>query len=864
MSREGEREEQMESNKEQKTGHLARLGESEWGMWRWVGLRAAGFGIEGVLRLSAEEAAAAADRVMEAEDEVESLWQAALDNLRRILDEASSDDRPLLIKALRVLKKGKVPDLTGAEPSVDAAIRHFASAFQEADHAYKEFNLSFEASTMRVSEAICEIARTSKFREAVIWQNRRGFHTAISLLLQGPPKQSQKNQHWRRSEELAAIYLQRYCTKNDTIGFFGPIGWARVKDKESLIHVEPGPNLVADRNVYFDAWAIDAVAEALGKNDAIRPWLAPRRAPSIFIEGDLVHLPLKAPLPITRAEAAALHLCDGELTAIDIARRLIDDQTISARDEAEAYRLLEELQSRGLIYWKLEIAWNAQSPFDWHVENNLRKILENIGDDALKEQALAPLDRLEKGRDEIARAAGDAEKLDRAFNDLESEFTGITGLPATRADGRMYAGRTIVYEDCRRDVNVELGSRLIESLSQPLSLILASARWYIGEIAEVCLKAFEEIYAELKHETGSSAVSFQEFWTRAQPLVFGDKRGLLARCLSNVQERWLEILSFDPEASSVEHASDQLRQKVLAAFPAPKRGWSYARYNSPDVMISASSVEAIQRGDYRFVMGEFHVGTNTLNGMFFAAQHPSPQDLFSYFEADMPEPLIIPVAPKFMITQRTYSVFESPKDYRLEFASDPSGVSGDRLVPIGSLVIEKESSGLLVRSRDGEKRFGILEPFGDMLSEKVANHFKLLPPLDHTPRIAIDRLVIARETWQLPASEMDFAFEKDEPQRFLAARRWARLNGLPRFVFFKSPVEVKPCYLDFDSPILVNIFSKIIRRTIENAPSDGGVGKHKLITVSEMLPTPDQVWLPDGEGNRYTGEFRIVSAFQPQ
>jgi hypothetical protein len=150
-----------------------------------------------------------------------------------------------------------------------------------------------------------------------------------------------------------------------------------------------------------------------------------------------------------------------------------------------------------------------------------------------------------------------------------------------------------------------------------------------------------------------------------------------------------------------------------------------------------------------------------------------------------------------------------------------------------------------------------------MLSEKVANHFKLLPRLEHTPRITIDRLVIARETWQLPASEMEFAVEKDESQRFLAARRWARLNRLPRYVFYKSPVEVKPCYLDFDSPILVNIFSKIIRRTIDSQSADDLSSKNKLITISEMLPTPDQVWLPDSEGNRYTSEFRIVSVFQP-
>jgi hypothetical protein len=29
----------------------------------------------------------------------------------------------------------------------------------------------------------------------------------------------------RRREEVIASYWQRYCSKNDTIGFFGPLGW---------------------------------------------------------------------------------------------------------------------------------------------------------------------------------------------------------------------------------------------------------------------------------------------------------------------------------------------------------------------------------------------------------------------------------------------------------------------------------------------------------------------------------------------------------------------------------------------------------------------------------------------------------------
>ena len=94
--------------------------------------------------------------------------------------------------------------------------------------------------------------------------------------------------------------------------------------------------------------------------------------------------------------------------------------------------------------------------------------------------------------------------------------------------------------------------------------------------------------------------------------------------------------------------------------------------------------------------------------------------------------------------------------------------------------------------------------------------------------------------------------------RFLAARRWAAANEIPRFAFVKVPVEPKPFYVDFDSPVLVNMFAKAVRRCAEKA------GAGAVVTVTEMLPAADQTWLPDGEGKRYTCELRMVVVDQLQ
>jgi Lantibiotic dehydratase, C terminus. len=89
--------------------------------------------------------------------------------------------------------------------------------------------------------------------------------------------------------------------------------------------------------------------------------------------------------------------------------------------------------------------------------------------------------------------------------------------------------------------------------------------------------------------------------------------------------------------------------------------------------------------------------------------------------------------------------------------------------------------------------------------------------------------------------------------RFLAVRRWARDHGLPRFVFVRTPVEVKPYYLDFDSVHYIENFVRASRRTLEQRSPD------TVISVVEMLPEPDRLWLADAQGRRYTSELRIVA-----
>lgn len=279
----------------------------------------------------------------------------------------------------------------------------------------------------------------------------------------------------------------------------------------------------------------------------------------------------------------------------------------------------------------------------------------------------------------------------------------------------------------------------------------------------------------------------------------------------------------------------------------------YVRYHSPDLMIAAKSAEALRRGEYRFVLGELHAAVNTLSYLLFLEQHPAPEEFASAWNADIPECRVLPVLPKtfFGGAMRTKLLAATPRDFFLDFAND-SPDPDPRAVPFAEFFIEESGDSLVVRSFDGRFEFDAMQFFAMAVIAMVMNCFKIANRERHVPRVNIDRLVVCRESWSFMTSELEFANESDEAARFLAIRRWAKGQEMPRHVFVISPCERKPFYVDFDSIIYVDLFAKVVRRTARENPND-------RVVITEMLPGPEDLWLPDAEDNRYTSEFRIVA-----
>src|SRR5262249_52569683 len=163
-------------------------------------------------------------------------------------------------------------------------------------------------------------------------------------------------------EMLVARYWQRYCVKNDTIGFFGPVAWAKFVSEGNAIKVRPGDSFLAARNVYLEGWCLDALAEAFNHDAALRPWMTPRRVPAAHLEAATLYLPMREPLLLTKDEASVLNACNGERTAKQIVSETNGNPLTERRGEQEVYRILERLQEMGAVSWQVEAPWTMRVP----------------------------------------------------------------------------------------------------------------------------------------------------------------------------------------------------------------------------------------------------------------------------------------------------------------------------------------------------------------------------------------------------------------------------------------------------------------------------------------------------------------------
>ena len=579
------------------------------------------------------------------------------------------------------------------------------------------------------SGRLADVANDARFQEAVTWQNPAALANAVlKVASREPAKPPSKG---RGREEIVASYWQRYCGKNDTIGFFGPLAWGRIEDGGPALHASSG-GVVRERRVHFEAWPVQALAETLD--------------PGIRI------------------------------------------------------------------------------PASPHPERELREALDRHADTNVRRRGAEALDRLDAARAAVADAPPSG--LRDALSALDATFVELTGADATRNPGMAYGARTLCYLDCMRDIDVAMSAAFATEMAPALQALFEAGRWYTGRANSIGRQVIDNALPTVGRAPFMPVLMQVMRELMQLPPELGD-------AVTELHDRLRRLLA-DPNPATV-------GDRAESAFADREPAWRLGAFQSVDVQIAARGEAALAGGDFFGVVGDVHVGHNPLMQGVFAHRHPDPPGHLARY-AEMAGPgmpfLLPPWAPGMFVESRGMPI--GPDDAVL-IAVMPTtrAQSGRRTWLPDELFVE----GREVVDAAGEVRVSIDDVFAMPMFVSAVRTFTLLPEEEHAPRVTLGRMVLRREGWSIPATEI--------PERADDVAAFARDRGMPRRLFTKSPLERKPMYLDTASPTL----SRILCRQARHARETPGT----RMEFTEMLPGPDECWLADADGNHYVSELRMVA-----
>lgn len=714
----------------------------------------------------------------------------------------------------------------------------------EADPNWVSYTSAYEQATARLTTALRRIAGQPRFREALTWQNRKVVGSCLDKLAAGEPR----NARGRGHELTVVSYLQRYCLKNDSIGFFGPVGWATLTTAAGGLSQQPGTRLLRQRETMLEDWAINALAGAIAARAEVWPWLRPRRVAYARLVGSVLTLPFSRPVTLSRSELQLWQRCDGRWPVRDL---------VGEPPDLPRLTMLLRLRNLGAVDVGLG------GPPGFRPECSLAERIAMIDDPTVARRVAAPLTELTEARGRVAAAAGDPGPLATAIDGLNSTFERVTGRAAHRLPGETYAGRTIAFEDTVRDVDVQLGRAVTDRIAESLGPVLDSASWLVDDLAARYESRARQVVDRELLRSGQESMPLHLLMAAALPELLRPDQDppdsqIRTDLLAEFQRRWGRVLALPDQWPAgvqryrVEPAA--VAERAAAEFAVSTPRWSGVGWHSPDLMLIADDDAALRRGDVEVVLGELHSGVNTIEGRLLVSQHPDPQRLRAAAAASGVDDRVIFVLPRdtprasgrlarderCLLPTYTYVVTGSPALQPPESAT---------VVSLMDLSVRRLEDRLVVRDRHGAEH-AFAEVIGEPLCALFLNGFQPLADTPYRPRISVGPLVLGRESWTFTASDLGWSTDRDEARRYAQVRRWRAVHGLPERCFYRLPTERKPLAVDFTSLPLVNLFAKGVR---------GCATEQGHLTVSEMLPDLDRLWLVDADGARYTAELRLVA-----
>ncbi|MHA1066989.1 lantibiotic dehydratase [Enterobacter ludwigii] len=646
------------------------------------------------------------------------------------------------------------------------------------------------------------------------------------------PNDSRKKQKIR----LGWSYAQRFCTKNDTCSFFGPIAWGRFDPQQAArvqIHRHEG-HWLSQRETFFESWVMQRLTAQINQQCPTPEHLPLILNPGCHLHGETLHYPLN--------KSRQLNGTLLEIVSM-LAQRHSSENALCEHLNSNVKAAIEHLVASGIVQRGF-----ALSPRD---PDALNTLLQKIRATKLPADFIAlwseRFSHLEALRETYA--GGDLPQRQRALAAL-NEALSAAGVSLQRESGKMYVGRYPVYEDCARSSSVTFSRDLQRQLDSDLAPLMALYQWLTRSCAFLLHQAWLTIYQELAAAKQQNAISLLAFLHALQPRQAATQQQICSQIRAMLDEAWQPLLTsmrdeelrLTPEPLTQVLRALQQQNTAAAAFQV-----FGDNFHSPDLMLSATSQAALNRGEYQIVLGETHPGVHTLSQPVAAPFCPFTREIEAAFNELLGrERMMLADSPEGY--QRSHIDWPLVTNYaQLILPGGGGTVAISRRYPVGRALLFCREGRLTVGDREDWFEEDLLCVNATALHQLLFTLAGDVVPRHDPRRILLNRCVLKRRTWVFHGEGWPES-ATDEFASFLQWQCWRQQNQLPRWIFVKCDSEPKPLFVDFDNPLSLDALATALK-------------KAKTINVSEMLPAPDALWLEDQRG-RVCCEIRTT--FSPK
>lgn len=670
-----------------------------------------------------------------------------------------------------------------------------------------------------------EIFKDPYLAEAVYISNPDVFNISYSRFMAHREYESRSSKI-RTLEMRFYSYLQRFCSKNDTASFFGPMNYAEwdVESEES-VHFEAHSGKFSERIIHYSFWMVKELAKSMAEEPEIRNVLIPRLHPMCTLKKDkmfFLHLDKEVLLP-KKYDKIVQEISNEKQNLHQLSVKL-------DLDVSELSRYIKQLSDKNIVLFEIEIPSTIFDPFSYlHSwlkdlpinEGSKRKWLEMLEQFIyLKEEAL--LKDLNHRRDVTRR--------------MEQLFEEVTHSSARRSQGQMYADRTLYYEECKGTIDkLSFGKTFYDDFMERLKPVLDLSAAYGDVMRDYYQTISKRIFEKIKDNR--THIPYPEFIYKSQSLLAEAKVDLSFPALNQFNEL-LDTLVQNRKEGSIAHITSE------DVEPFNRFRKFEECHTSPDVMFSAKDLDALSRGDYKIILGEVHQFIAMWGSqLLFDSAREQVNEEINNMLSDMPMYQNLSV---ILNTRRHKGlIHETFPGTIIKLFGTPS-MRAQGVVSIRDLYVTYEDKE--VKLIDQDKRQHYLYNSGDdnlhlwaFAPSRVSS--PVIHLSKHTPRIEINGVIFQRERWELGEEELEgLRNQKDLFGIFVEMQQLRDKYQLPRYVFFKVNSEKKPFFFDFENFFAIELLHSLLK-------------KNESVTFIEMEPSPNHLWLKDEEG-RYCFEMR--------